>query len=284
MYAFFPVMLLTCVTFFLLLSTEPETTGNSSQHKQYHRVISLSPSLTRMIIDIDADSRLVGVTSYHPPLRKEVPVVGTLVNLNMEKIITQKPDLVILSGEDNPTQFTERLRSLSLHLKKFSGYTTFDTIAETYTTIGAITGKQELARKKLDQYRTIRKKILARPEAPVDVLFLLSDRPLIAANHTSFIGNIINDAGGHNIITTTRHQYPVITAELIIHKNPRVIITTSSSTGQRLKELLGEDAMRLSAVKNKAIHYISYDPACYYTPGDYIKTLAEFRKIFNKDI
>ena len=283
MYAFIPVVLLSAITFFLLLPSESETAGISSQHQQYHRIISLSPSLTRMIMDMNAESRLSGVTSYHPPLQREIPVVGTLVNLNMEKIIIQKPDLVILSGEDNPTQFTERLTSLSINIKKFAGYTTFDSIAETYTTIGTITGKQQLARKKLHQYRTIREKILATPEAPVDVLFLLSDRPLIAANHTSFIGNIINDAGGHNIITTTRHQYPVITAELIIHKNPQVIITTSSSTGQRLKELLGDHVNHLDAIRNRAIHYISYDPACYYTPGDYVKTLAEFRNIFNKD-
>jgi len=282
-YAILPVILLGLITVFLLFPVKRESSDVTHKKKKYHNIISLSPSLTRMIIDIDAESRLAGVTSYHPPLKNPVPIVGTLVNLNMEKIITQQPDIVILSGEDNPTQFTERLASLSLHIKRFAGYTTFETIAETYQTLADLTGKQYLAEEKLERYRSIRHKLRISPEKPVDVLFLLSDRPFIAANHTSFIGNILTDAGGHNIIRTSRHQYPVITAELIIHKNPEIIITTSSSTGDRLKELLGRDAMRLSAVRNKAIHYISYDPACYYTPGDYVKTLAEFTRIINKD-
>jgi ABC-type hemin transport system substrate-binding protein len=35
------------------------------------RVVSLSPSITRQIIDLGGENILVGVTSYHPPLKKK---------------------------------------------------------------------------------------------------------------------------------------------------------------------------------------------------------------------
>ena len=249
---------------------------------EYHRIISLSPSLTRMIIDLGAADTLAGVTSYHPPMKKKVPVAGNLVNLNLEKIMILDPEIILLSREDNPTQFTERLDTLPLATREFSGYSTFSSICTTYREMSIITGTQKTAERKLSEYRKQRQKMVNTDQEELTVLFLLSDRPFVAAAENSFIGNILKDAGGQNIITTRRHQYPVINAELIIREDPQVIITTSETTVSRFRELLGEKHTHLQALRNDAVKHIAYDPVTYYTPGDYVKSLAEIQELFNK--
>jgi len=280
--ALLPVILLVALTVILLYPGSPGSRGSNAVNREYHRIVSLSPSLTKMIIDMGAEEKLAGVTSYHPPLSKKVPVAGSLVNLNLEKIMTLEPGIVLLSMEDNPTQFSERLYTMPLTIKEFSEYSTFSSICDTYREMSVITGTQIIAERKITKYRKQRNNMITADKTRISVLFLLSDRPFVAAAEHSFIGNIIKDAGGQNIITTRRHQYPVINAELIISEDPRVIITTSTTTVSRFKELLGERHTHLQALKNDTVKYIAYDPVTYYTPGDYVKSLAEMKQLFNK--
>ena len=79
------IPLISIVLFFPAGKTESITTG-----RQIKRIVSLSPAITRQIIDLESEHLLAGVTSYHPPLTREVDIVGTLVQPNIEKIVLLK--------------------------------------------------------------------------------------------------------------------------------------------------------------------------------------------------
>ena len=81
---------------------------------QFSRIISLSPSITRQIVDLQSESVLAGVTSYHPPLGRKIQIIGTLLHPNLEKIIIIKPDLVLLSEEDSAVQNSDRLKRIGV--------------------------------------------------------------------------------------------------------------------------------------------------------------------------
>src|SRR4029077_15465356 len=65
-----------------------------------HRVISLVPAVTEMLYEIGAGAKLVAVSSYdtYPPEVKTLPSVGALIDPNVERILSLKPDLVVICG------------------------------------------------------------------------------------------------------------------------------------------------------------------------------------------
>src|SRR5208283_5421107 len=63
-----------------------------------HRLISMSPNLTEILYDIGAQDQLIGVTDFcrYPPEAGTKDKVGGYYNPNIEKIVSLKPDMVLL--------------------------------------------------------------------------------------------------------------------------------------------------------------------------------------------
>jgi len=61
------------------------------------RIISLGPSLTEELFLLGVQDKIVGVTTYcqRPPEVKAKKKVGTVVEVNVERIMSLKPDLVL---------------------------------------------------------------------------------------------------------------------------------------------------------------------------------------------
>src|SRR4051812_13460267 len=76
------------------------------------RIVSLVPAVTEMLYAIGAGSRVIAVSSYDgfPPQVKKLPNVGALLDPNVERILSLKPDLVIVyaSQGDLKQQLTRR--------------------------------------------------------------------------------------------------------------------------------------------------------------------------------
>lgn len=68
------------------------------------RVVSLVPSLTESLFDLALGDRVIGITDFCTrPADKvaHLPKVGGTKNPDIEKIITLRPDLVLMNGEEN---------------------------------------------------------------------------------------------------------------------------------------------------------------------------------------
>ena len=76
------------------------------------RIISLAPHLTELVYAADASDRLIAVSAYSdfPEAARLLPQVGDASNLDLERIVMLKPDLV-LAWKSNISPFAvERLR------------------------------------------------------------------------------------------------------------------------------------------------------------------------------
>jgi len=62
------------------------------------RIISLIPAATEMLFAVGAGARVVAVSSYdrYPPEVTRLPTVGALIDPNVERILSLKPDLVVI--------------------------------------------------------------------------------------------------------------------------------------------------------------------------------------------
>src|SRR5262249_15243040 len=84
----------------LSAAASPRQQPAPSPGQQVRRIISLVPAVTEMLFAIGAGPRVVAVSSYdtYPPEVKGLPGVGALLDPNVERILSLKPDLVIVYG------------------------------------------------------------------------------------------------------------------------------------------------------------------------------------------
>ncbi|MBN1500725.1 MAG: ABC transporter substrate-binding protein [Spirochaetes bacterium] len=241
------------------------------------RIVSLSPSITREILLLDMEPNLAGVTSFCPPLKRDVPKVGNLLNPNIEKIAAINPDILFFSEEDNPSMKFEGLLQSRIPLYKFRRNRTFEDIISNFIILAKITGKHETAGKLLEQIRDDRLKILENRKKEKTGAFFLSSRPLISVSRESYINNILADAGIRNIIADFSNPYPIISVEFLLGSKPEIIFSTDPEADDFFTEIY-----KKADLKKPEVIIMSPDNVCYYTPSDYIESLKFFYGTVNE--
>ncbi|MCL2025808.1 MAG: helical backbone metal receptor [Leptospirales bacterium] len=252
--------------------------GQSAKKDVPFGIVSLSPSITRGIIDLGAEDLLVGVTSYHPPLSRKIESVGSLNLPNLEKILFLKPQLVLFSEEDAATQRLEGLKASGLYLHGFSRNTNFYDICANYIELGKIIGRDSEAERKAALYMDAISK-LKKNSNEISLLVLISHEPLITASGMSFVGKIINDAGGRNVFADAPRPYPIVSIESIISKSPDAVIIMSNGGVEYFQKKFGVFSMK--ALKNNNVFKIEPEHIAYYTPSDYVAAVKDFISILD---
>jgi iron complex transport system substrate-binding protein len=228
------------------------------------RIVSLAPNITEILYALDIGHRVVGVTIYsdHPDEAKQKPKVGSYVNLNIEKIVSLKPDLIIGTYGGNPKATVLRLEQLG-----FPVYITrTETAAEMLTmieNIGRITYTSQkaglLANMLRERIDAVTNKVR---NAPHPLVFLeINAKPLITTGGGSFQHEVITLAGGRNLAANSPARYPQYSIEDVVKKGPDVIlISTMDRSGlfeqQKAQWMRWEN---IPAVKNNRIYFIDSD-------------------------
>ena len=88
-------------------------------HKKITTLVSLSPSITREIVDLSQARVIMGVTSFDDYRASGVEVIGTLIQPNIEKIVALSPDIVLSSWEDGLVQNVDRLVEAGIPVWRF---------------------------------------------------------------------------------------------------------------------------------------------------------------------
>lgn len=220
------------------------------------RIISLAPNITETIYSLNADSLLYGVTDYcdFPPEAKSKEKVGSLLDPNIEKITSLKPDLIFMTTEGN-----SKYTYLSLKNNGFKVFVTnpgdIDGIKRMITGIGVLTGKKPAA-KKLSERIDDDRKYFRLENSGIKLkkcLLIVSLNPLISVNKFTYISEVMELSGLDNIYRSELLQYPNISYEDVLLKNPECIVymcdtsnkTLVMETADAIKSRLGvTDAVR----------------------------------------
>ncbi len=245
------------------------------KYTEIKRIVSLSPSITKQIIDLDAASMVVGITSYCPKIPGAV-IVGNLTNPVSETILNLKPDIVLSSDEDSIVQKLSALENSGIRVYKFKKNISFEDIISNYKELGRLIAKEELSIKKSEKYIKKRMSLVIRP-IQYKAAFFISHRPLIPATSKTYINGILNDCGFENIYTGLNVPYPVISIETIVKNNPDYIFSMDSGLDDFFTKHL--EKFNISAVKNKRLFYVEPDHVSSYAPMDYIDAVLEIRNL-----
>lgn len=251
------------------------------------RVISLSPIITETIYLVGAEDRLVANTSYcnvpEPAQLKEK--IGSVTHINVEKIISLRPDLVIASGLSREKQL-KILERRSIPVLRTENPKTFEQMCQMTLTIGRKLGHEEAAQKIV---RVSKKKAGRILEITKDlekprVFFQIGLKPLHSANKDMFINEYIRYTGGINI--AEHASSGIYSREKVLADNPQVILIatmgTSTNAG-RLERLRWMEYKGIDAVKNNRIHVL--DPEINSpTPPTFVKGLTDILPLIHPGI
>jgi len=236
---------------------------NNKNNKE-NKFVSLSPSITKQIIDLSYEDSLLGITSFCPPV-KNADIVGTLVNPSVEEIVLLNPKMVLMSLEDRAVQKTDVLKKSGIKIHFFPRNKNFADISKNYIELAKIMNSENTAIDKLKQYTQDFESL--KSTGSQTAVFMVSVSPLIAASGKSFIGDILRNSGYKNEFENLKVPYPVISIESLLSKNPEFIFVMDKLAYNYLKK-----HSALSKLPSK-IYYVGTENSPYYTLSDYIKTL-----------
>lgn len=232
--------------------------------KNPKRVISLTPSITEIIYDINREDCLKGVTKYSdfPVQAEKLPKIGSYIQLDLEKIVHLKPDLCIAVKDGNPIQTIQRLYDLGIPVYAVNPVN-IASIMDTVIKVGDLLNAEKRAKAIVSDMKSRIKKIKAvasgSPFKP-KVFFQIGISPIVSAGTNTFANELIKYSGGINL-GAGQDPYPRFSMEQIISMDPDIIIISSMKRTKnhkifkRVKQEWKTWTM-LSAVKNKKIYVV----------------------------
>jgi len=224
------------------------------------RYISLSPSTTEILFALGLQDEIVAVTSFcnYPEETKKIAKIGTFSEPNIETIISLKPTIVFATGLEQ-TPVVSRLKKSGLRVV-VSDPKNISELLESITQIGKKTGREEAAEQLKENMLRRLEAVKAKaakipPEKRVSVFIEIWHDPIMTAGPGSFVDELINLAGARNIAYDAPRAYSRFSNEVIIERNPDVIILgymdkVNEST-QLIKNRIGWQD--IAAVKNNRI-------------------------------
>jgi iron complex transport system substrate-binding protein len=192
------------------------------------RIITLAPNLAELVYAAGAGNRLVAATRYSdfPEAVKKLPLVGDAFALNLERIATLKPDVVLVWLSGTP----ERQRSALKALAKRQGFAVFESeirnvqgIGSTLQRIGQLAGSQAVANAQASAIDTQWQALSAQyaQAAPVTVFYQVWDAPLMTFNGQHIVSQAIRACGGVQGFDNAAALTPTVSREAVLAFNPQ---------------------------------------------------------------
>lgn len=219
------------------------------------RIVCAAPSTTKFLQYLRMENRVVGVTNQDD---FQAERIGDLVPLNVEKVLSLKPDLVLIFGGFQLTEVSkleqQKLTTVVLNAN------TIQQILNDLILVGTILGKSDEAKKLAEQlenkYLSIAKKAYNIPlEKRVKVAYLLDVpgpevREIWTCGQGSYLNDMITLAGGVNIAGNYAgpNGWLPISTEFIVAQNPDVLMIANYLPGA--EQQIVEKIKQYSAFKN----------------------------------
>ncbi|MCL5674779.1 MAG: ABC transporter substrate-binding protein [Candidatus Omnitrophica bacterium] len=244
--------------------------------KPPQRIISLGTSITEELFLLGEGHEIIGDTIYDvkPKQAKSIEKVGSVTEINVEKIVRLKPDIVFATSLTDPRE-KEEIKKLGIKVITFSEPESFNQICSQFLELGKTVGKQQKAEniinKSKQEVNLLRKKVKNLPKKKVFVE--LGTNPLFAATGNTFINDFITFAGGINIAQNAGSG--IYSREEVIKQNPDVIIVADMGFLTNDEKKMWKRYRTINAVKNHKIFGINSYQLDSPTPETFPKTLKK---------
>ncbi|MBR3880591.1 MAG: ABC transporter substrate-binding protein [Mailhella sp.] len=201
------------------------------------RVVALTPSAAELVQALGGGAQLVGRSGDCGPELEKLPDVGRFDQPSLEKIVALAPDLCVAVSDGTPPALLQRLRSLGTPLILLD-VRCFESLQGELMRLGEALGRKSEA---ADLCREIARR-LDRTDARIanevrrhrpSVMFLVQEKPFMAAAQGTFISRLIARAGGGCAVAAQGNVlYPVLSREAMATLRPEVVLVSAMSPGE----------------------------------------------------
>lgn len=249
------------------------------------RIISLVPAVTEMLFAMGAGSDVVGVSSYDtfPPEVKTRPQVGALVDPDFERILTLRPDLVIVYATQD--DLLARLDRSRIPMFRYQHATLAD-ITKTMRDLGVRIGRpaagQQLAVEVDRGLDAVRAGVAGQPRPRTALIFgreAGSLRSIWASGGYGFLHDLLEVAGGTDVFADIHRESLQVSTEVMLARAPDVIVeihpTSTSWTREAIQREIRvwQGMPSLPAVARQRIAILADDRL--FVPGPRVAEAAQ---------
>jgi len=246
------------------------------------RIVSLVPNITEELYLLGVQDSVVGVTTYcqRPPEAQSKERVGAVVEVNVEKILSLQPDLVIASPLTDQKQI-KKLLDLGVRIEVFQAPQDFEGLCAGFLRLGQLVGREYEARE-----------IIARAEGELAVIIeevkglpgprvfvQIGEKPLVVAGSDSFIDDVVSCAGGINIAGEDKTS--VYSREEVVRRNPDIILIAKMGMAGEREKAVWVRYETIRAVQDDRIYTVDPYRFCSPTPVSFVESVKALVRLFH---
>lgn len=196
------------------------------------RVVSLVPSASETLLSLGAADVLVGRTNFDTTgFLAHLPTVGGGLHPNPEAILALEPDLVILFAGDSDVATPHLLDRMGIPHMAIEPDGIQD-IRDIIGQMGAISGRQKKADSLLVHMdlalQEIRERVRGLPR--IRVCYLLGGTPPWVAGPGSYIGELLEVAGGENVFSDLDVLYGPVNTEVFLVREMDLLLAAEGAS------------------------------------------------------
>lgn len=244
--------------------------GNTTNKESYGEdsiVVATSVAVAQILDELGVKISGVPTTSYElPKSAKSAVEVGTPMNPDLEIIKSLSPDVVV-SVDTLGQDFIDNFNQNNIP-SEFVNLTSYNDLKETITGLGEKFNKQDKASEIVNQLETKERELESKfnnTEKPNVLVIFGAPGTMMLGTEKCYVGNLVNLAGGKNVLEHSTSSFVQINKEELINLNPdKIVVMTHAdpeATKAQVKNTLETDAAwkNLNAVKNGEVHYLEND-------------------------
>jgi iron complex transport system substrate-binding protein len=194
------------------------------------RVISMAPHVTETLFAAGGGSRIVGTVNYsdYPEAAKSIPRIGSNREIDLERVISMKPDLIVAWMHNNSERQIEMVRKLGVPVF-LSDPQKLDGIPDNVVRLGQLMGTQAVADPAAAELRrqlaSLRSRYAGRPT--VRTFYQVWDKPLYTLSGRHIITDALRLCGGENIFDKLTVTAPIVSIESVLQADPEAVFGTA---------------------------------------------------------
>jgi iron complex transport system substrate-binding protein len=214
------------------------------------RIISLIPPMTETLFAVGAGPQVIAVGSFdnYPPEVEKLQRVGALLDPDVERILSLRPDLVVVYESQTDLRAQLQRAHIPMYVYRHAGLADITTtIRDVGTRVGRAAAATQLAQNIEQRIAAVRKRVAGLPRPSTLVVFErepLTLRGIYASGGIGFINDMVTAAGGANAFADVKREAAQATTELVLARRPAVIIELRATVAP------GEDTRREVATWN----------------------------------
>ena len=223
-------LLSACLQAQAAISVKDDAGATVTLAKPAQRVISLAPHVTELLFAAGGGSHVVGVVSYSdfPAEAKKIPEIGSNREVDLERIMAMKPDLIVVWRHGSSERQIDMLQKLGIPMFH-SEPQKLEDIADNVQKLGQLMGLDAVAGPEAASLRakiaSLRSRYAKRPV--VRSFYQVWDKPLYTLNGRHIVSDALRLCGGENIFGTLPVTAPVVSIEAVLQENPEAIFATA---------------------------------------------------------